>query len=78
MQKLNDLFIFMSGIGYNMTSAQVLKDPLKDRRGIWQIILHVARWCRGLKTSALLDWINPLHAMLIDVKLHEASVRWDN
>jgi hypothetical protein len=70
MQKLNDLFIFVSGIGYNITSAQVLKDPLKDRRGIWHIILHVAKWCRGLKNNTQLDMINPIHAMWIDVKLH--------
>jgi hypothetical protein len=76
--KLNETFIFLSSIGYNLTTAQVLKEPVRDRRVMWQILVYVAKWCRGLKTGAMLDRVNPKHARYIDIKLHEAAVRWCN
>lgn len=76
--KLNDTFIFLSSIGFSLTSSQVLKEPFKDRIMIWRIVVHVAKWCRGLKQTVMLDRVNPKNAKHIDIKQHETSVRWNN
>lgn len=76
--KLNEVFIFLGSINFAISSAQVLKEPTKDRKLIWQILLHVAKWCRGLKSSILLERVNPKFVKWLDVRVHEASVKWSN
>lgn len=50
MQRSNEVASFLVGIGFKNISAQMItKEQLKENKLAVKILLHICRWCRGLR-----------------------------
>lgn len=52
MQKASEVASFLVGIGFKNISAQMItKEQLKENKLAVKILLHICRWCRGLRQA---------------------------